>query len=188
MRIILAVLFFCFFLIPSDVFAQKTDAQQRTEEIVSSLNKTKYQFSERRGVKKEKYKSIRSEPVIKKNIADYSGQYEVPGFGYNLEIRVANDGSVETTGYEPETGDGRQSRRFIFKNAKIEGALLTATKVYDDGSTKAFEGVFIEQTNIEGVSPQQIERQSKTFGLAAAAVQVKTASGVNLDRLFYHRK
>jgi hypothetical protein len=188
MRIILAALFFSLWLIPSHVFAQKPDAQQRTEEIVSSLNKTRYQFAEKRGVRREKYKNVRSEPVIKKNIADYSGQYEVPSLGYSLEIRVTNDGNVEATGYEPKDGDAQQPRRFIFKNAKIDGALLTATKVYDDGSTKTFEGVFIDQTNIEGVSPKQIERQSKTFGLGVAQVQVKKASGVNLDRLFYQRR
>ncbi len=188
MRITLAVLFFSLWLIPSHVCAQKIDAQQRTEEIVSSLNKSRYQLKEKRGVRKEKYRSVRSEPTTKKNIADYSGQYEVPGLDYNLEIKVTNGGNVEATGFEPKNGDAQKGRKFTFRNAKIEGALLTATKVYDDGSKEKFEGVFIEQTDIEGVSPQQIERQSKTFGLAVADVQVKTTSGVNLDKLFYHRK
>ncbi len=189
MRIILAVLFFSLCLIPAYVFAQKFDVQQRTDEIVGSLNKSRYELKEKRGVRKEKYLSVHSKPITKKNIADYSGQYEVPSLGYNLEIRVTDGGSIEATGYESKNGDAQQQgRKFTFRNAKIEGALLTATKVYDDGSKEKFEGVFIEQTDIEGVSPQQIERQSKTFGLAVAEVQVKTTSGVNLDRLFYHRK
>ncbi len=188
MHIILAVLFFSLWLIPSHVYSQKNDAQQRTEEIVSSLNKSRYQLKEKRGVRKEKYRSVRSEPITKKNIADYSGQYEVPSLGYNLEIKVTNGGNIEANGYEPKNGDAQQGRKFTFRNAKIEGALLIATKVYDDGSKEKFEGVFIDQTNIEGVSPQQIERRDTTFGLAVVNVQVKTPSGVNLDRLFYQRR
>jgi hypothetical protein len=188
MRIVLAILFFSLWLIPSHVYAQKFDAQQRTEEIVSSLNKSRYQLKEKRGVRKEKYRSVQSKPVTKKNITDYSGQYEVPSLGYNLEIRVADGGSIDAAGYEPKNGDAQQGHKFTFRNAKIEGALLTATKVYNDGSTEKFEGVFIEQTNIEGVSPQQIERRDTTFGLAVVDVQVKAASGVNLDRLFYQRR
>ena len=140
-------------------------------------------------MRKEKYRSVHSEPITKKNIADYSGQYEVPSLNYNLEISVMNGGNIKATGYEPKNGDAQQQgRKFTFRNAKIEGALLTATKVYDDGSTEKFEGVFIEQTNIEGASPQQIERRDTTFGLAVVDVQLKTSSGVNLDRLFYQRR
>ena len=188
MGIILAVLFFSLWLIPSHVYAQKIDAQQRTEEIVSSLNKSRYQVKEKRGGRKEKYRSVRSEPITKKTIADYSGQYEVPNLGYSLEIRVTNGGNIEANGYEPKNGDAQQGRKFTFRNAKIEGALLTATKVYDDGNTETFEGVFINKTDVEGTSPTQIERQSTTFGLGVAGVNLKTASGVNFDRLFYQKK
>jgi len=48
--------------------------------------------------------------------------------------------------------------------------------------------VFINQINIEGTSPTQIERQSITFGLGVVDVRVKTASGLNLDKLFYQKK
>ncbi len=76
MRIIFSlVLFFSVWLIPSVIFAQNSNAQQRTQEIVDLLSKTKYQFRAQRGVSKEKYKSIRSEPVTYKNTADYSGLY-----------------------------------------------------------------------------------------------------------------
>ena len=188
MRIILAILFFSLWLMPSDGFAQSSNAQQRTREIVESLNKTKYQFRAQRGVSKEKYKSVHSEPVIEKNIANYSGQYEVPGLDYSLEIKVTNTGDIEAAGYESNDGNAQQKRRFTFRNAKIDGALLSATKVYDDGNTETFEGVFINKTDVEGTSPTQIERQSTTFGLGVTGVKLKTASGVNLDRLFYQKK
>ena len=189
MRIIFSfLLFFCVWLIPSAVFAQNSNAQQRTQEIVSLLSKTKYKFSAQRGVSKEKYKSVRSEPVTYKNTADYSGFYEVPNVDYNLAIKISPNGEIAAAGSEPKDGDVLQKRKFTFRNAKIDGALLTATKVYDDGSTEKFEGVFINQINIEGTSPTQIERQSTTFGLGVVDVRVKTASGLNLDKLFYQKK
>ena len=189
MRIIFAVvLFFSVWLIPSVIFAQNSNAQQRTQEIVSLLSKTKYLFRAQRGVSKEKYKSVRSEPVIYKNTVDYSGSYEVPSVGYSLEIKISANGEIAAVGSQPKDGDVQQERKFTFRNAKIDGALLTATKVYDDGSTEKFEGVFINQINIEGTSPTKIERQSTTFGLGVVDVRVKTASGVNLDKLFYHKK
>ena len=188
MRIILAILFFSLWLMPSDGFAQSSNAQKRTREIVESLSKTKYRFRAQRGVSKEKYKSVHSEPVIEKNIANYSGQYEVPDLGYSLEIKVTNTGDIEAAGYESNDGNAQQKRRFTFRNAKVDGALLSATKVYDDGNTETFEGVFINKTDVEGTSPTQIERQSTTFGLGVAGVNLKTASGVNLDRLFYQKK
>ncbi len=190
MRIIFSlVLFFSVWLIPSVIFAQNSNAQQRTQEIVSLLSKTKYQFRAQRGVSKEKYKSVRSEPVTYKNTADYSGSYEVPSAGYSLEIKISANGEIAATGSESKDGDASQGRKFTFRNAKIDGALLTATKVYDDGSTERFEGVFINQINIEGTSPTQIERQSTTFGLGVVDVRVKTAFGLlNLDKLFYHKK
>ena len=95
---------------------------------------------------------------------------------------------IAATGSELKDGDASQGRKFTFRNAKIDGALLIATKVYTDVSTENFEGVFINQTNIEGTSPTKIKRQSTTFGLGVVDVRVKTASGVNLDKLFYHKK
>ncbi len=189
MRIIFSfLLFFCVWLIPSAVFAQNSNAQQRTQEIVSLLSKTKYQYRAQRGVSREKYRSVRSEPVAYKNTTDYSGLYEVPSAGYSLEIKISANGEIAAVGSQPKDGYVQQGRKFTFRNAKIDGALLTATKVYDDGSKEKFEGVFINQINIEGTSPTQIERQSTTFGLGVIDVRVEIASGVNLDKLFYQKK
>lgn len=188
MRIILAILFFSLWLIPSAVFAQSAGAQQKTQEIIGLLSKTKYRFRDQRGVSKEKYKSVSSEPVVYKNPSDYSGFYEVPDAGFTLQIKISANREITATGSEYKNGDASQTRQFTFKNAVIDGALLTATKVYSDGSTEQFEGVFINQTSVEGASPTKIERQSTTFGLGVANVRVKTESGVNLDRLVYQKK
>lgn len=106
MRIIFAVvLFFSVWLIPSVIFAQNSNAQQRTQEIVSLLSKTKYLFRAHRGVSKEEYKSVRSKPVIYKNTVDYSGSYEVPSVGYSLEIKILANGEIAAVGSQPKDGD-----------------------------------------------------------------------------------
>src|SRR5262245_14283762 len=86
--------------------AQASDAQKRADEIVASLNKKKEKVKEKYGVRKEKYKEVRCEPVIKSNPSEHSGTYEVSDLGldYSLTIRVGNDGRVDASGYEPTEG------------------------------------------------------------------------------------
>src|SRR5262245_46565606 len=82
---------------------QASDAQKRADEIVASLNKKKEMVKEKYGVRKEKYKEVRCEPVVKVNPSEHSGAYEVSdlGLGYSLRIQVGNDGRVNAYGYEP---------------------------------------------------------------------------------------
>ncbi|HKP38724.1 MAG TPA: hypothetical protein VJT71_17845 [Pyrinomonadaceae bacterium] len=189
MRIVLsAAIFIGGWLFASPERAQTPNVQQRTQEIIASLNKTKYKVATKKGVRKELYKSVQSEPVVSKNLADYAGFYEVPDLGYSLQIRIAGNGAIEASGSETEDGPTSAARRFIFKNAKIEGALLTATKVYADGSTEPFEGVFVNRTDSEGVSPTQIDRQITAFGLGVTGVRANAGFGVVLERLFYQRR
>ncbi len=46
-------------------------------------------------------------------------------------------GKVEGDGYEPLNADPTVRRTFTLKDGKIEGALLTATKVYAGGKPRA---------------------------------------------------
>ena len=138
---------------------------------------------EKRGVRREKYKKIENEAVVKPNPADYSGTYEVPDMGLSIQLHVDKDGHVEGTGYEPVWPDARVSRRFTLRNARIEGALLTARKVYAGGASDPFEGVFIHLTSFD--SPT--DKGSTTFGLGVTGANVNV-SGVTLDRLFYELK
>ncbi len=172
----------------SSVLSQQTSnsqaaAETRTQAIVASFNKSKHAVKERYGVRVEKYKEVRSEPVIKENVRDYSGSYEVPGLGLSLELRVDAKGNVAATGYEPIDVDATVMRKFALRNARIEGALLTATKVYDRGATERFEGVFINRTSFDSPTDGGVT----TFGLGVIGSAVRVA-GVTVDRFFYQRK
>lgn len=162
--------------------SQETNAQ-RTRVIVASFNKSKHAVKEKYGVRVEKYKEIRSEPAILRDAREYSGSYEAEGLGLNLELRVDDKGNVSGSGYEAIDPDQRVFRRFTLNNAHIDGALLTATKVYERGGTEPLEGVFINKTSFE--SPA--DKGTTTFGLGVLE-DVTLAGGVTLDKVFYQKR
>jgi len=183
LRVSIITLFFGLWLVPVSAVSQESDKQKRTQEIVAYFNKEKHVIKEKFGIRKEKYKKIVSEPVIRQDIRDYSGVYEVEGLGFLIDIQVGHDGKVTATGSEPVDGDNRQARRFRLEGASITGAMLTGTKVYEDGATEKFEGVFINRTDYE--SPT--DKGSSAFGLGVVGNPQEFA-GVTLDRLFYQLK
>jgi hypothetical protein len=164
---------------PSSV---QSNTQTRTRAIVASFNKRKHAVKEKYGVRVEKYKEIRSEPAIRANVRDYAGSYEVPGMGLSLDLKMDANGNVAATGYEQVNGS--VWREFTLRNARIEGALLTATKVYASGATEPFEGVFINSTSFD--SPT--DRGVTTFGLGVLGSSRVVVGGVSTDRFFYQRK
>lgn len=172
-----------FWLIPLNAISQESYAQRRTQEIVASFNKQKYGVKEKYSVRKEKYKKVRSEPVVKQNSREYSGAYEVSGLGYLVNIQVGSGGKVEATGYEPTSGGTQQARKFRLGSARIAGALLTATKVYEDGATEKFEGVFINRTEFNSPTDNGVS----AFGLGVVGNPVEFA-GITFDKLFYQKK
>ena len=163
--------------------AQQSTAQ-RTSAIVASFNKSKHAIKERHGVRVEKYKEVRSEPVVLKNLRDYSGSYEAEGLGLSFDLRVDQDGHVTGNGSEAVNDDQTIFRVFTLRNARIDGALLTATKVYERGGTESFEGVFINKTSFD--SPTDTGHRS--FGLGVIGHTVILAGNVGIDRVFYERK
>jgi len=171
----------------ADALAQRAPASravaQRTEAIVASFNKSKHAVKERHGVRVEKYKEIRSEPVIKSDARDYSGSYEAADLGFSLEIRVDANGNVVATGFDRLDADASVWRKVTLGNARIEGALLTGTKVYQSGATEPFEGVFIKKTSFDGPTDKGVT----TFGLGVIGNGIRVA-GVTLDKVFYQRK
>jgi hypothetical protein len=164
---------------------QAADAQKRADEIVASLNKKKEMVKEKYGVRKEKYKEVRCEPLVKANPSEHSGTYEVSdlGLGYSLTIRVGNDGRVDASGYEPTEGGVKEARQFALRDARIEGALLTGEKVYTDGAVEKFEGVFIKRTVINSPTDDGVS----SFGLGVVGRQI-VIGGLTLDKLFYQLK
>jgi len=167
----------------SQTLASASDPQTKTKAIVASFNKFKHLSKEKHGIKKEKYLKVESNPVVKANPEDYSGTYEIPDLGFAMHLRVDHSGQVEGDGYEPLTPDPAVRRTFTLKNGKIEGALLTATKVYAGGYTEKLEGVFIEKTTFESPTDKGFSR----FGLGTLGRPIEV-SGLTLDKFFYELK
>lgn len=163
--------------------SQQTATQSRTRAIVASFNKRKHAIKERHGVRVEKYKEIRSEPAIKANPREYSGSYEVEGLGCSLDLRVDANGTVSGSGYDPVDFDASVKRQFTFRNARLEGALLTGTKVYAGGVTEPLEGAFINATSFDSPTDKGVT----TFGLGVIGKRL-SVGGVTVDKLFYQRK
>jgi hypothetical protein len=149
-------------LFSGTVFGQ--NAQQKTQELIAALGKTKHKKKEKKGFTTESYASITNEAVVKNNIREYAGVYESSGSDYRLELRISGDGRIEGNGYD-SLFDNSQRRNFTLRNARIEAALLTATKVYADGRTQPFEAVFNNQTRAEGKNPSQINSRETKYGL-----------------------
>ncbi len=155
----------------------------RTQALVASFNKTKHAVKERHGVRVEKYKRVRSEAAISPNPENYSGTYEMSDLGFALRLRVDRNGNVEATGEEPLGGAVGVRRTFVLRNARVDGALLTGTRVYADGTSDYFEGVFINLTSFDGPADKGVS----TFGLGVTGRAV-AVSGVVLEKFFYELK
>ena len=158
-------------------------AETRTRAIAASFNKSKHVVKKKRGVRLEKYKEVRSEPMVKANLQDYSGSYEVADMGFAIRLRVDRNGNAEGTGYEPAGPDMSIRRSFTLRNGKIDGALLTATQVYANGAQNRLEGAFMKRTSFD--SPT--DKGFTTFGLGVIGKDF-TVAGNTFDRLFYERK
>jgi hypothetical protein len=155
----------------------------RSREILASFNKTKHEVREKLGIRKEKYKDIHSEPVIRPSLQDYVGTYRVPDLGCAIDIARTGTG-VTITGTEPQDVSPA-ARRFHLEGTTLDGALLAGTKVYDDGERTQFEGLFINMTDSEGISPTEVSHRATTFGLGVVGVQLNRQE-LYRDKLFYH--
>lgn len=179
-KFLAAVLITGFCLIIPHTDARQFDARQRAQELAAFFSKTKHKVKEKHGVRVEKFIEIRSEPALKGDVRDYAGTYEADS-GMTFRLRVGADGRIEADGSEPSTN---AARHFALRDAALVGALLTATKVYDDGTTDKFEGLFINRT--ERHSPT--DKGLTTFGLGVLYDPPKVGHGFQITRLFYQQK
>lgn len=163
--------------------ASARDTQARSRAIAASFSKFKNVSKEKYGIKKAKYLKVESQPVVKPNGEEYSGTYEIPDLGFALHLRVDHSGAVAGEGYEPIASDPSVRRAFTLKDGKIDGALLTATKVYADRNTERLEGVFMNRTTFESATDTGFTR----FGLGALGRSIEV-SGITLDKFFYELK
>jgi hypothetical protein len=157
---IIALILSVFF--SSSIFAQTSE--QKTQDLVTALSKTKYKKKEKKNFTFELYLDIKSEAVVKNNVQDYAGVYQSSDANCRLELRVSTDGKIEGSGYDSDF-DSSQKQNFTLKNARIEGALLTATKVYASGETKKLEAVFNNRITTEGKNPNEINSRTTKYGL-----------------------
>jgi len=163
--------------------SQALSSQTRAQQLAASFNKFKSLSKEKHGVTKEKYKDVHSEPVVNQNIGDYSGVYEVSYLSFGIKLQVESAGQIQGSGYEP-AGEDNQQRTFRLEQARITEGLLTATKVYANGATEKFEGVFINRT--ERNSPN--DTGVTAFGLGVLLSTPREHGGITYDKLFYERK
>ncbi len=164
---------------PAMAAPQQVPTQSRAQHLAAAFTKQKHVVAVKRGMRKEKYKDVRSEPIVKQDITEYSGVYQVVDFGDVIDLRIGSDGRIQADGHDSD----QPSRTFVLEHAKVTGAVLTAIKVYRDGETEAFEGVFMTRT----------ERNSPTdpgitaFGLGVVLATPREFSGNTYERLFYVR-
>ena len=156
------------------------EAGARARELAAQFNKDKHKVKEKRGVRVEVFLEVRAEPAPLANPADYSGRYESEP-DCPLSLRVSADGSAEGEGFEPSPAG---PRKFTLRGARVGGAVLAGTKVYEDGSTERFEGVFINFN----VRSAPADKGTTLFGLGAVFDQPKSAGGYEMSKLFYARK
>jgi hypothetical protein len=169
---------FVFCLLAADaVYAQ--DAQSKTSALIAGLDKTKYKKKEKKNISIEMYVEIKNEAVVKQNIQEYSGVYEAES-DYRLELRVSADGKVEGSGYDTGVNDSKK-QNFTLKDARIEGALLTATKVFESGETEKLEAVFTNRTVTNGKNPNEIESRETKFGLGFIQTHADWSNRVFLE-------
>lgn len=175
------VVFALFVACAVNVASQQVSSEARAQAIAQSFNKQKHVVKAKLGVSKEKFKDVRCEPLVKHNAADYAGTYEMEDLGFVINLQVGNDGRVQAGGYEQ--GE-QQSRTFRLENAKIDGALLTGSKVYQDGTTEKFEGAFMTRSVREAPAAAAVT----TFGLGVVLATPVEVNGNTYDKLFFRLK
>jgi hypothetical protein len=156
------------------------DAGQRARDLAASLDKTKYKKKEKRNVAIEIYIDIKNEPVVR-NAAGYSGLYQSDGHEYNLQLSVSADGVASGSGYDSTNFDNGQKVNFTLKDARVDGALLTGTKAFDNGTSEKFEAVFVNRTVSAGQNPNSISTHDTSYGLGFVQTNGTWTNRVFLD-------
>jgi hypothetical protein len=119
---------------------------------------------------------------VKTDITEYSGVYEASVSGDSLDIRVGKDGALQVIGHERTAGLNPR-RRFTLTNARLDHALLLGTRVYDDGSSEPFEGLFINRTEFSSPS----DKGTSHFGIGVLEEPEKSGGPVSRNAIFYQK-
>ncbi|HEY0546974.1 MAG TPA: nuclear transport factor 2 family protein, partial [Pyrinomonadaceae bacterium] len=116
---------------------------------------------------KKKFKEKRYEPASHASLKDYEGKYVGIEASYFIEIVVSGDGKLSIRSHEG-------AREATLKEIRVAGAYLTATKVYADGGSEKFHGMFANRI-LNGVS---------AFGIFVDGMHVEL-EGLTLTSIFY---
>ncbi|HEY9283250.1 MAG TPA: hypothetical protein VIP46_07335 [Pyrinomonadaceae bacterium] len=119
------------------------------------------------GQKKWKQKEKRFEPVVREDARGYAGRYVGVEESHWLDVRADAEGRLTATLYE-------EGHAVALRDLRLDGARLTATKVYEDGRAAPFAGLFADRV-LNGV---------RAFGVMVDS-PVKVDDGVIIERLFY---
>lgn len=155
----LAVAFVVCIEVTCGVYAQ--DAGARTSTLVASLDKTKYKKKENKNIPIEVYVSVKNEAVIR-DAYDYGGNYASEEGDYSLTLHVERGGAASGNGRDA-INDRRMG--FTLKDASISGALLSGTKVYENGKQQKFEAAFVNRTVATGKNENEITSRDTKFGM-----------------------
>ena len=172
--------------VASNIRAQ--DAAQKSKDLVAALDKTKYKKKDKGSVSVEVFVDIKNQPAVRSDATEYSGQYVSDG--YQLSLTVSKDGSASGSGYDSIFG-AEKPVNFALRDAKVNGALLTATKVYANGATLAFEAVFVYRTSRSGTNPNAIAEEKTEFGIGFIQRGSETQASPRSDwtnRVFLERR
>jgi hypothetical protein len=134
----------------------------RARELAAGLDKTKYKKKENKYLAVELYIDARNEAAVRSDPSGYSGVYQAEG--YRIELRVTPAGDATAIGYDSPTGDGRELK-FVLSEGRVDGALLTGTRIYENRETRRFEGVFVNRTVVTGKNKDNITSRDTRFGL-----------------------
>lgn len=121
------------------------------------------------GQKVKKSKEKRYEPVVKESLQDYVGTYTGIEPTYIIEIRVSEDGQLRVNSLE-------NNQQVTLENLRLEGAHMTATKVYQDGHREKFNATF----------SNRIRNGESAFGILVEGLNLELY-GLSLTRIFYSR-
>lgn len=160
LRTSLVILMALFVVVSCETYAQ--DSGSKTRELVAALDKTKYKKKEKANVSIEIYIDIKNEPAVRP-ATEYAGTYLSEDGDYRMTLNVDATGAASGNGQDIINGDRHAS--FTLRDARIEGALLTGTKVYDNGEPQRFEAVFVNRTVSNGKNANEIATRNTQFGL-----------------------
>ena len=119
------------------------------------------------GQKKWKQKEKRFEPVVREDARGYAGRYVGPDESHWLDVRADDANRLTVTLYE-------EGRPVALRDPRLDGARITATKVYEDGRTAPFAGLFADR----------ILNGARAFGIIVDG-PVKVTEDVTFRRVFY---